>query len=63
MKSVGLLRFFEVVAELVDRSSHGESQVRNAFKFYDFDESHSIGSVDIVNLIKDLPQRKTEKIF
>lgn len=63
MKCVELLRFFEVINELIDKSSFGASQIPKAFKFYDYDDNESIGSVDIVNLIKYLPERKIEKIF
>ena len=48
---------------MIDKSYHGQTQMVNAFKFYDYDDNHSIGSVDIVNLMKWLPDRKVEKIF
>lgn len=33
-----------------------------AFNFYDYDENGSIGSVDILNLIKTFPQDKIKNI-
>lgn len=47
----------------MDKSSHGIMQIQNAFKFYDYDDDESIGSVDIVNLLKHFPEKKIEKIY
>lgn len=63
MKRVDLLQFFETVLKLTDRSNYGESLIQKAFKFYDYDEDGAIGSVDIVNLLRHLDQKKMEKVF
>lgn len=64
VNKIDLIRFYEVVQQLCDRSNYASPQhIINAFKFYDYDGNNNIGSVDIVNLIKYLPSRKIEKIY
>lgn len=61
--NIDLLRFYEVVFQMSYKVKTRHPQIVKAFQFYDYDEDKHIGSVDILNLIKFLPEKKIDKIF
>lgn len=63
MFKIDICRFYYVVSEICNIHSAENAHLKQAFQFYDYDADGSIGSVDIVNLLKHFPPRKTEKIF
>ena len=60
---IDILRFFEVITNLLDTSeSERRMHHRLIFLFYDYDNTGSIGSVDIINLEKHFSYEYIEKV-
>jgi Ca2+-binding EF-hand superfamily protein len=60
MFDITFVRFLHVIKHIC--YTKGDSSMRVAFSYYDYDKNGSIGSVDIMNLTKHLCFDKIQKI-
>lgn len=60
MYDIDFVRFLFVIKSIC--STKGDQNLKIAFAYYDYDSNGSIGSVDIINLIKHFDYQKIIKI-
>ena len=59
---IGLLRFMNKVVQMVDPKQNNCAS-KLAFRFLDYDNSGTIGSVDILNLKESFEEEELERIY